>query len=65
MNDAVTAYGTALVDDPDRIGKVAAVPLDEVLFARSLAEHRRHVFPRTRCATTCLRPVGRPSCPPM
>jgi transposase len=34
VNDAVIAYGTALVEDPDRIGQVAAVGLDEVLFAR-------------------------------
>lgn len=35
INDAVIAYGTALVDDdPDRIGAVNAIGLDEVLFAR-------------------------------
>jgi len=34
VNDTVVAYGMALVDDPDRIGEVAAVGLDEVLFAR-------------------------------
>ena len=35
VNDAVIAYGTALVDDdPDRIGEPAAVGLDETLFAR-------------------------------
>jgi transposase len=34
VNDAVIAYGTALVDDPNRIGQVTAVGLDEVLFAR-------------------------------
>jgi transposase len=34
INDTVIAYGTALVDDPDRIGDVAALGLDEVLFAR-------------------------------
>jgi len=34
VNDAVIAYGTALVDDPDRIGDVTALGLDEVLFAR-------------------------------
>jgi transposase len=28
------AYGTSLVEDPERIGQVAAVGLDEVLFAR-------------------------------
>ena len=34
INDAVIAYGTALVDDPARIGEVTALGLDEVLFAR-------------------------------
>ena len=34
VNDAVVAYGTALVDDPDRIGEVTALGLDETLFAR-------------------------------
>jgi transposase len=34
VNDVVIAYGTALVDDPERIGQVSAVGLDEVLFAR-------------------------------
>jgi hypothetical protein len=34
VNDAVIAFGTALVEDPDRIGHVCAVGLDEVLFAR-------------------------------
>jgi transposase len=34
VNDAVVACGTALVEDPDRIGAVTAVGLDEVLFAR-------------------------------
>ena len=34
VNDAVIAYGTALVDDPDRIGEVTALGLDETLFCR-------------------------------
>jgi transposase len=34
VNDAVIAYGTPLVDDPDRIGHGTAVGLDKVLFAR-------------------------------
>jgi len=34
INDTVIAYGTALVDDPDRIGAVTALGLDETLFAR-------------------------------
>ncbi|MBU1865959.1 MAG: transposase family protein [Actinobacteria bacterium] len=35
VNDAVIAYGTALVDDPDRIGSVTAIGLDETLFCRA------------------------------
>lgn len=34
VNDAVIAYGTPLVDDPDRIGAVTALGLDETLFCR-------------------------------
>ena len=34
VNDTVIAYGTALVDDPARIGAVTALGLDEVLFVR-------------------------------
>jgi transposase len=34
VNDAVIAYGTALIDDPDRIGDVEALGLDETLFCR-------------------------------
>jgi transposase len=35
INDTVVAYGTALVDDdPDRIGTVSALGLDETLFVR-------------------------------
>jgi transposase len=34
VNDTVIAYGTPLIEDPARIGDVAAVGLDEVLFAR-------------------------------
>src|SRR5690606_27475232 len=32
--DAVVAYGTPLIDDPDRIGEVTALGLDETLFVR-------------------------------
>ena len=32
--DAVTHYGTPLIDDPNRIGDVTAVGLDEMLFCR-------------------------------
>lgn len=36
VNDTVLAYGTALVDDdPDRIGSVTALGLDETLFVRT------------------------------
>jgi transposase len=34
VNDAVVAYGTPLVEDPDRIGAVEALGLDETLFCR-------------------------------
>ncbi len=34
VNDTVIAYGTALVDDPDRIGAPTALGLDETLFVR-------------------------------
>ncbi len=34
INDTVIAYGSVLVDDPDRIGDVTALGLDETLFAR-------------------------------
>jgi transposase len=34
VNDAVIAYGTPLVEDPDRIGAVEALGLDETLFCR-------------------------------
>lgn len=34
VNRAVIAYGTALVDDPARIGEVDALGLDEVLFGK-------------------------------
>jgi len=42
VNDAVIAYGTALVDDdPKRFGVVRALGLDEVLFARVGSFHRQ------------------------
>jgi transposase len=34
VHDAVIAYGTPLIEVPNRIGDVTAVGLDEVLFAR-------------------------------
>ena len=34
VNDAVIAYGSALVEDPHRIGDVTALGLDETLFCR-------------------------------
>jgi transposase len=34
VNDAVISYGTALVDDPARIGQPRALGLDETLFCR-------------------------------
>jgi transposase len=35
VNDAVIAYGTALVEDPARIGEIDALGLDETLFCRA------------------------------
>jgi transposase len=34
VNDAVIAYGTRLVEDPERIGQVSALGLDETLFGK-------------------------------
>jgi transposase len=42
VNDAVIAYGSALVDDPDRFGDVDAVGLDETLCVR-LGRYRTQV----------------------
>jgi transposase len=43
VNDAVIAYGEALVDDdPHRFGTVAALGLDEVLFVRLGRFHAQH-----------------------
>lgn len=39
VNDAVQAYGTALLDDPGRIGVVNALGLDETLFVREGPRH--------------------------
>lgn len=43
VNDAVTAYGAALIDHPDRFGNVQALGLDEVLFVR-FGPYRRQEF---------------------
>ena len=43
VNRAVVAYGTALVDDPDRIGQVAVLGLDETAFVRR-GRFRRRVW---------------------
>ncbi len=43
VNDTVIAFGTALVDDPNRFGTVEALGLDEVLFAR-IGEWNRQDF---------------------
>jgi hypothetical protein len=42
VNDAVLAYGTALVDHPDRFGDVWALGLDEVPFVREGPYRRQH-----------------------
>lgn len=41
VNDAVVAYGEALIDDPDRYGTVFALGLDEVLLVRRGTFHRQ------------------------
>ena len=41
VNDAVVAYGGALVDEPGRYGYVTALGLDEVLFVRLGPFHRQ------------------------
>src|SRR4051794_12346650 len=43
VNDAVIAYGSVLVDDPDRFGDVDAVGLDETLCVR-LGRYRTQVW---------------------
>ena len=42
VNNAVQAYGAALVDDPARIGEVTALGLDETLFVREGERHHKH-----------------------
>ena len=41
INDTVLAYGTALVEDPDRIGQPIALGLDETLFVKLGPWHRQ------------------------
>jgi transposase len=41
VSDAVVAYGSVLVDDPDRIGPASALGLDETLFCRRGKWHRQ------------------------
>ena len=41
VNDTVIAYGTALIDDPDRIGEPTALGLDETLFVRVGPRHHQ------------------------
>ena len=51
VNDAVIAYGTALVEDPDRLGEPDAVGLDETLYVRE-GEYR------AQCWSTQIVDVG-------
>src|SRR5689334_15577854 len=48
----IVAYGTLLIEDPDRFGAVRAVGLDETLFARE-GPYRR------QCRSTQIVDVGR------
>jgi transposase len=41
VNDAVVSYGEVLVEDPERIGAVEALELDEVLFVRRGPRHHQ------------------------
>jgi transposase len=43
INDTVLAYGTPLIDDPERIGEPIALGLDETLFAR-VGQWRRQAW---------------------
>jgi len=43
VNHAVIGYGTALIEDPDRIGEPDAVGLDETLYVRE-GEYRRQCW---------------------
>jgi transposase len=52
--DAVVAYGTPLADDPDRIGEVTALGLDETLFVREGPWNQR-------CWVTSVVDVTRPA----
>ncbi len=54
INDAVIAYGTPLVEDPERFGTVDALGLDETLFCRR-GRWRRQEW------CTSIVDVGRPS----
>ena len=52
--DAVRSYGTALIEDPARIGPVEALGLDETLFARTGST-------KTRCWCTSIVALDRPA----
>lgn len=52
--DAVTAYGTPLIEHDDRVGEVHALGLDETLFARTGPKH-------TRAWCTSIVDVDRPA----
>jgi transposase len=42
VNDAVLAYGSALVDHPERFGDVTSLGLDEHLMVRVVERHTKH-----------------------
>jgi transposase len=56
VNDTVIGYGTALIDDPDRIGAVTALGLDETLFCRR-GHWRRQEFATSIVDVTPGRPA--------
>ncbi len=55
INRAVIAYGSSLVDDPDRIGRVAVLGLDETAFVRR-GRFRRKVWSTQLAILTPARP---------
>jgi transposase len=74
VNRAVIAYGLALVDDPDRIGTVTVLGIDETAFVRTGAYRRRlwstqlvgdrqllDVVPGRDAAPACAWLAGRPT----
>ncbi len=56
VNDTVISFGSALIDDPGRVGEVAALGLDETLFCRR-GHWRRQEFATSIVDVTAGRPA--------